>query len=1663
MRNDVRRADVVNVGVLGPVVATIGDDPVELGGPRQQALLAMLTLHRGETVSTTALADAVWDGAPPDAADRTFRTYVARLRRALSHPGLEGADVILTQSGGYRLAASRTSVDSDRFDACVRTARDHLAVGEAAIACRLLVEALDLWRGNAYGPFADQSWAQPETLRLEEQRVSASELHIRALLDMDSEDAVAALDRLTAEHPFRESLVRLRVLALYRAGRHADAVGAIRGFRERLADETGLDPSPQLVELERMVLAQDPRLDRPVGGRRRRGYVIHEIVANTAIGPVHRAEQPSIGREVAVTVVPPETADDAQVVRMFEARAQQVAAIEHPHILPLYDYWREPGAAFLVTRFPSGGTLSQRLRSGLMPLDQIATVVDQVGEALLVAHGCGVVHGALGTDAVFFDAQGDAYLGAFPLVGVTSSATSDVHGLLRLVLAMSGDHAVLRSATDGQATLSVAATQLPTPVREIVRDLLDPPAEGPSTLARLLPELRAALRGDGPSTGGVADLGRAGASGPNPYRGLAAFRETDADVFFGRRELTNLLVGRLTRQPLVAVVGPSGSGKSSVVRAGLLPRLRDAGAYVTTMVPGTRPLEELAIALSRIAAVEMPDVADAVASDVDGLTRTVRQMLPDPNGEAVLVVDQFEEMFTLADVDERDALLRALEHAVASPQRRLRVVLTLRADFLGRALEHPVAGPLLRDRSIMVTPLAADDLHEAVVGPAEVAGVAVEPALATAVAADAVRAPGSLPMVQFALTEVYAAAEDGTMTLAAYRRLGGIEGVLGQRAEEVHASLDAAHRDAARVLFQRLVVPNDDGPPTRRRAARTELATVPDAAIEAFGAARLLRFDVDEETREPTVEVTHEALFRKWPRLVAWVEDGIDDLRLLGHLTASAEDWERSDRAESELYSGMRLASALMFAARHEGELTPLENAFLDAGRGREVHEQEGERLRLRRLRVLTAGLAAGLVLALVAGGFALTSQREQRRTALAAQADALAFAASKEIDEDPERAALLAAEAYAAAPDVESQGALLDVLDVDTRILSITPTPFDLCGEPTATSEVAAFAIADADGHRIEVRTIEQRVVHAIEASNAADSSCVAVDPSGRWVLEKFESRLMVRDATTGDRVAERDDVRRPGTDRSVMYHPSEPVAALVSADETIQYVDPATLEEVAVVDRATSGTPILLKYSEDGSLLAWLEDDTVHVARDSRVIASTTAPPETEIEDVVVSAGAGLFGWVASDHLAVVSLTTPSEAARRIDLSGEFFPFGMGGVIEPSGRRIAVATAEGIEVLDLATGDPDGPPIAVDASIVKLFWGSAPGMLNGAGPKGVYRLDVNRRLPVGELTAPMSLAGLFNVTPAPDGSGAIAFSADEVAHVDAATGTGTSLGPRDEQLPLAVALKDGGWLHVDAVNGFVERGTQTGPSLRVPFPAGVTRLSDTQLGAVESNGSIAVVVASGSDPLNSAVYVIDLVTATVTHSFQPPEDRSYFGAAPLGDSLLVVADDLYQWWVVDLDGGEVDGPRVLGVGRETVTGHPSRRRYATSDFNGDINVVDLDDDRTTQLVGAASVAWQVRFVGDDRLISRHQDGSTFVWDISSGSLVGRLFSTDGFTYYGIEVTETDELVQVTPDGIATIPLQPDRWLSAVCSLVARPLTQQELNAITPGRTPLNPCDVEP
>jgi WD40 repeat protein/transcriptional regulator with XRE-family HTH domain len=518
-----------------------------------------------------------------------------------------------------------------------------------------------------------------------------------------------------------------------------------------------------------------------------------------------------------------------------------------------------------------------------------------------------------------------------------------------------------------------------------------------------LPRLTSAIRGTLPEPDWPSGLAQTRC----PYRGLQPFHEDDTELFFGREGDVQRLLERLKTTRFLAVVAPSGSGKSSLVRAGLLPALRRGalpGSEVwrpVVFTPGPEPLTTLAAHLLHTSSTgTMQRTVDRLARDDRTLHLAVSLALSNQPAPArvLLLVDQFEEIFAQCHGQrERAQFVANLLYASAIPEGRTLVVVTMRADFYTRCAEHPELAARIAAHQHVLTTLNGPGLRQAIEGPAHHVGLRFDPGLADTIIDDVVGEPGALPLFEHALLELWQRRQGDLLTLEGYRASGGVQGALAQRAEAIYGSLESSEQAIARRVLLRLTEPGESTEDTRRRAALADLVTRADEhesterVVRLLADARLLTTSGEPEAGEAWVEVAHEALIRHWPRLRGWLDEDRADLRVHRRLMDAGAEWQRLEQDDGSLYRGIRLAEALEWRARHTAALNDAERAFLAAS---SALEERTRRARERQHRLLLLALSVGLTVALVLGGFAGLQwwhAEEQRQVAVARE---LAFQA---------------------------------------------------------------------------------------------------------------------------------------------------------------------------------------------------------------------------------------------------------------------------------------------------------------------------------------------------------------------------------------------------------------------------------------------------------------------------------------------------------------------------------------------------------------------------------------------------------------------------------------------------------------------------------------------
>ena len=796
-----------------------------------------------------------------------------------------------------------------------------------------------------------------------------------------------------------------------------------------------------------------------------------------------------------------------------------------------------------------------------------------------------------------------------------------------------------------------------------------------------------------------------------PYRGLLAFEPDDADLFFGREVMLTRVVERLSAKRFLAVVGASGSGKSSLVRAGLISAVRAgriAGITAASlMVPGSDP-------------------------------RAALSAVPDSSAQ-LLVVDQFEEAFTRCD----DVEARA-EFFDRLLDRRSVVVVSLRADYYGHVAEHEGLARLVSADHVLLGAMRPDELRLAIEGPAKAVQLRLESGLADLVLRDATGEAGALPLLSHALMETWARRDGRTLTIDGYHAAGGVRGAIARTAEDVFGDSTELEQRLARQIFLRLTELGDGTEDSKRRARVAEL--VPDSRsgseagllLEKLTQARLLTVD------DGSVEVAHEALIREWPRLRSWLAEDRESLRLHRHLTRSASAWEDAGRDRGELYRGARLNAALEWCAE-DADVTTLEREFLDASRAEQDRELREARAQARRARRLLAGVAVALVVAIGAGSLAIVSRGSARRSAVVAQSGRLAIQSHDVAAKHPDLGLLLALEALRLKPSIETRGALLGALEqagrmaADLQGVGAPPdsTVFSPDGKLLATVGLDGTTLWDTATHRAVGPRLRSKQGGWQGLDFSPDGRTLAiVGQQGKIELWDVASRKEVREIPSPD----------GAWLQSVHYSPNGRV--LVTGGRELNHV--------TLFDARTGrplGKPIAPHEPGNGSA-------TVAFSPDSKLIATHGEPGAITLWRVadqrlarapIVVGDASLEGiafmpdgrtLVVGDDSGTISrwdVKTGAHVGKDLVVAGDQI-VSMG--VSHDGRLLAAGTFSGaVLVWDAATGVPFGSRLSADSTPVWDVAFSPDGrLLASAADRSAALWDLSGRHAIG---VPLGPAG--------------------------------------------------------------------------------------------------------------------------------------------------------------------------------------------------------------------------------------------------------------------------------------------------------------------------------
>jgi DNA-binding SARP family transcriptional activator/WD40 repeat protein len=1587
--------------VLGPLRVFLAGTEVEVRGSKERLLLSHLVAYGGHVVPVADLIETLWEDDPPRSAAKSLQTYVLRLRNALEPGRANRPRLLVTEGAGYRLAIGTDDTDAGRFAMLAALSAQALSGGRFAVCRDAARDALRLWRGPPYPGCEGTTFGRAEGRRLEELRLGVLEdLHESELALGLSTAAVAGLERQVSEHPLRERMWALLMLGLYRTGRQGEALAAYDRVREYLGEELGVDPGTELRAMHRRILSQDPTLSAPVAGSR-----VPEVLREPA--------DPLLDR-------------DDLLARLHDAWATARAGSSVSVLL------RGPAgagatrvAAALANHVAKEGATVALAPAG--ELRETALVVDEGGEAQ--PPPCGMVLRLAPPDAVPRDAELVVDLAPLGVDAVRSLAAEyvDQDDVEELTTHLLRTGPAWPGRLHGEAGLWVRARAYRT---------VEAAVSAAEDSSQRLAAARSVL------SDGLQTLGQAAERAPLepdrcPWRGLAAHEIADAPWFAGRERLVAELLTRTATSRLVALVGASGTGKSSLLRAGMLAAMA-AGALPgsatwrqVVMRPGANPLRELSLRALGAGGGDVGEILSRLLSDES------------TDGRTVLVVDQLEEAWTsCSDEGQRAAFLDVLADLASDPAGCTVVVVAVRADYVAQLAEHPALAALVADGTVLVGSMTGAEVERVVTRPAARAGLDFDDGLVDTIVEDAAAEPGLLPLLSVALSQLWERRSGHRLTFAAYVGSGGLSGAVGRLAEQTWAGLDEAERAAGRQVLLRLAGPGQGDAVSRRRVPVAELTAMPQPAvarvIERLVAARLI-------TRgDGAVEVAHEALFREWPRLRGWLADDSADRALQGRLAVAALEWDSEQRAEALLWRGTRLEAARELAQVRPEYLNATELAFLKAAEAASRRDEDEVRARAaratrqnRRLRALLTGVLALLLLVLSTSIVAVRSRSQAAAAATraeqaATQATARALAATALNQPYGDLALLMAVEAVHRDASPETYGALLTLLTRTPDVI-VRHRTFDRYMAVTAAHDGSHVYLVDNEGGLTALDAQTGREIWRAKGAHNYSGASV----SGPLVLAAYDvndlaSGVEIRDGSNGRLVH---DVPVPRKEWLAQAAHLRAGQLEVVTDDALVILDPPTGH---VVHRVPWRTPheSFVRFLRDGTVAAWTGTGS------TSVLDPTSGRIRTLPGQIMAASADGQ--WVATRapgaHAGHVVIQMRSASSWRVaastDVTGdvEFPVFAGSRFFLPVGSDVDVFDTASLDltavlrgqdegVMNVAAAGPnqsilwtagrDGQAIAHDLThrrgVEQTSTASTPVWLGDADAGGRVAIETpvyeDRPNPALLASVPSGRA-LTGELPVPDGCQC------QVNNVDMAADSSLAVGALDEYVPTkqGLSLSPGGggrvavwtvpdgritgqWTEPWRVSGVAL--SPDGKHVAVTGSGGYT-LAETLTGrpiwTVESPGQKpdTAMAPLAWDPHGSrfamidgdGVAMVDAGTGRRTARTTLPESHGVLQLAWTPDGHhLVAGSGSGRLYILDPTTLTETAPRRIVTGGYVLdlVVSPDGRTLATLGTGGDVTLFDTGTWRPygAPVIGAGQLFWGFLSLNNDRLTVFSQTGA--------------------------------------------------------------------------------------
>lgn len=922
------------------------------------------------------------------------------------------------------------------------------------------------------------------------------------------------------------------------------------------------------------MLYNNLKIENNLTGQKIGRYHLISWIASNAFFTVYKAYYQGGYDYVTVKMLSSFLVTSTGFVDRFNCLMDILGDLDHHAISRLYDVGEQDGQFYLVSEFINGTSLSMEIEARLqqnqpITLSEIHYILQTVGQAIDDIHSLDLFHGHVNTDSILFTLEE-----GFPvLADIELSCLIDPteHGSatraseqLDLIHHQQGDikalGRVLHKLLDGYAHIPESELAGFSPLvlnnfpqytldalQKILNRALNPDDDNHfqncqeivDALAELIPAVDAPVKSFMPiaptklvqQVTVATDTGSQFKARPGecPYQGLFAFQEKEANFFFGREAFVDQLINIVEQKPIVLVTGSSGSGKSSVVYAGLVPYLRHNGNWeIVGFRPGPQPVQALIAGLLPFLVTDMTStqerrkntsLAKEIMTGQISLDELVTQILnQNDNGQRMLlVIDQFEELYTLCqDEDVRHRFLDILLEATTAPlfQRRLFVVMTLRVDFLGQVLSYRPFSDRLHQADIKLGPMSQSEIKRAIENPAARQSVTFEEGLVSRIMHDVGSEPGGLPLLQFALTQLWNEQDSGRLTHQAYEEINGVTGALTRYADQIYQSLDEPQKEQTRRVFMQLVRPGIGTEDTRRLAYRLEFGDESWQLVQKLADSRLVVLGRTHDGQE-TVEIVHEALISEWQELREWINEDRAFRTWQERLRAALYQWVESNMDEGALLRGMLLVEAERWFSVRPDDLSVQEREFIQSSVGlreqREALKLAEQQAKERNRRNLITTLILALSVTTLLSVFAISQWQQARNQQQIALSNQLAAQAINRIESNEYALAqLLSLESYRLFDSAESRSSLLVSLQRSPYrfILRHYENPVLFA---TFDSDADLLATLETDG-KIELREVDTRkVVSQISPPDTGRVTSISFSPDDQMLASATDAGQII------------------------------------------------------------------------------------------------------------------------------------------------------------------------------------------------------------------------------------------------------------------------------------------------------------------------------------------------------------------------------------------------------------------------------------------------------------------------------------------------------------------------------------------------------------------------